>query len=237
VKEAEGSLVQACGQDDADEDLRQRIVPSPRPLAAILLPRCATVLGTTKKAPSGEATSPVLGTAAPALLTVQVSVASILWRFWPNGRQVQGRKRGRRMALPKTRRIVIAALVLMLWTFVGVPGVAAAPVRNPGVQVITQTCNGVDYQFAVKHAGRSDNIPASAHMLGTSNVGILKTTDVEIYVDGVVEPVERFHLDWHKIGKGISEDRIVVCTNVIFPEDGVTIYAHNTLVFPQGWSE
>ena len=62
------------------------------------------------------------------------------------------------MALPKTGRIVIAALVLMLWTFVGVPGVAAAPVGNPGVQVITQTCNGVDYQFAVKHAGRSANI-------------------------------------------------------------------------------
>jgi hypothetical protein len=127
------------------------------------------------------------------------------------------------------------ALGLMVWTLAGIPGAAADPVQNPGVAIITQTCNGVDYQFAVKHAGGSDNIPGSAHVIGSSGVGILKTTDVEVYVDEVL--VDSFHLEWHKIGNGISEDRIVTCTNVIPPGDGVVIYAHNTLVFPPGWPE
>jgi hypothetical protein len=53
-----------------------------------------------------------------------------------------------------------------------------------------------------------------------------------VYVVGVL--VDSFHLEWHKTGKGISEDRIVTCTNVIPPGDGVVIYAHNTSVFPPG---
>ena len=69
-------------------------------------------------------------------------------------------------------------------------------------------------------------------MIGSPGVGILKYTDVEVYVDDVL--VDAFHLEWHKIGNGISEDRIVTCTNVIPQPGGVVIYAHNTLVFPPG---
>ena len=81
-------------------------------------------------------------------------------------------------------------------------------------------------------APRKDNLPASAHVIGSSGVGILKYTDVEVYADDVL--VDAVHLEWHKIGNGISEDRIVTCTNVIPQPGGVVIHAHNTLVFPPG---
>lgn len=132
----------------------------------------------------------------------------------------------------KPGRFVVIALALLVWAMAGIPGAAADPVENPGATIITQTCNGVEYQFAVRHAGGSDNLPASAHVIGSSGVGILKYTDVEVYVDDVL--VDAFHLEWHKIGNGISEDRIVTCTNVIPQPGGVVIYAHNTLVFPPG---
>lgn len=132
----------------------------------------------------------------------------------------------------KPRRFVVIALALMVGTLAGIPGAAADPVKNPGATIITQTCSGVEYQFAVRHAGGSDNVPPSAHVIGSSGVGILKYTDVEVYVDDVL--VDAFHLEWHKIGNGISEDRIVTCTNVIPQPGGVVIHAHNTLVFPPG---
>lgn len=129
-------------------------------------------------------------------------------------------------------RLAIGALATVLVGFVSVPTAAADPIGNPGAQVITQSCDGIGFEFVVRHAGRSDNLPAASHTLGFTSVGRILWTDVEIFADGVL--VDSFHLDWHhgKIGNGISEDRLVTCTNVIELPDGMTVLAHNTSVYP-----
>ena len=132
------------------------------------------------------------------------------------------------------RLAAAAALAAGVFAFGSVPSASADPVGNPNSQVITQSCDGIDYEFVVRHAGRSNNIPASSHVLVSTSVGRLLWTDVEIFVGE--DLVDSFHLDWHHgtVGRGISEDRVVTCTNVIEQPGGVTILAHNTSVFTPG---
>jgi hypothetical protein len=131
----------------------------------------------------------------------------------------------------RMRLLITSLLTIALAGLLGVPGALADPVGNPGAQVITMTCDGAEYEFAVRHAGRSDN-HTSAHLTRSTAVGSrLMSADVEVYVDGQLD--ESFSLDFHHgtVGEGVGDDRLVPCANVVDLGDGTTLHIVNWLVF------